>query len=298
MPTIEPISDAADPRVDVYRAQKDAWLRAAHHPEVAPDADDPAGAPNRTGTGYAGGLFMAEGELVLDHLLASRYRPESVLITPRRLEALAPATRAALDALPGSVPIYTAEREVMAEICGFDIHRGVLAAARRGEDRDPYEVAAGARTLVVLEDLTNHDNVGSIFRSAAALAGLDRVGVLLSPRCCDPLYRKAVRVSMGLALRVPFATLADWPGGLARLAELGFETWALTLGAGSEDITHARAPEGGRVAVLVGTEGPGLTPAALAAADRRVRIPIAAGVDSLNAGVAAAIALHRACGPI
>ncbi|MEQ8770777.1 MAG: RNA methyltransferase [Phycisphaerales bacterium] len=283
MPQIEPISDAADPRVDVYRDQKDAWLRAAHHP----------GGDGTSGTGYSGGLFMAEGELVLDHLLASEYEPESLLITPARWEGLNADTRGAVEALPGSVPIYLAEREVMAEVCGFDIHRGVLAAARRGPDRDPQDVARSARTLVVLEDLTNHDNVGSIFRSAAAISGIDRVGVLLSPRCCDPLYRKSIRVSMGLALRVPFATLVDWPAGLRELSALGYETWALTPGADAEDITVARAVPRRRVALLVGSEGPGLTDAAIRASDRRVRIPIAPGVDSLNAGVSAAIALHR-----
>ncbi len=283
MPRIEPISHADDPRVDVYRNQKDAWLRAAHHP----------GGAGTSGTGYPGGLFMAEGELVLDHLLASDYEPVSLLITPERWAGLAARTRAEVEALPDAVPIYIAERGVMAEVCGFDIHRGVLAAARRGPDRDPLGVAGHARTLVILEDLTNHDNVGSIFRSAAAISGIDRVGVLLSPRCCDPLYRKSVRVSMGLALRVPFATLHDWPAGLAALSGIGFELWALTPDGDAADITSAGAPMGARVALLVGSEGPGLTPAALGASDQRVRIPIAAGVDSLNAGVSAAIALHR-----
>jgi len=283
VPRIEPITDASDPRVDVYRAQTDAWLRAAHHPDAG------AGA---TGTGYAGGLFMAEGELVLGHLLASGYEAESVFITPRRLGSVGPK----LDALPAGVPVYVAERAVMAEVCGFDIHRGVLAAARRGVPADAFEVAAGARTLVVLEDLTNHDNVGSIFRSAAAIAGIDRVGVLLSPRCCDPLYRKAIRVSMGLALRVGFARMDDWPGALTRLVGLGYETIALTPGEGAEDLGRARVAGGGKVALVVGSEGPGLTHGALAACERRVRIPIASGVDSLNAGVAAAIALHALAG--
>lgn len=283
MPRIEPIADPADPRVDLYRDQTDAWLRAGHHPDAPPGS---------TGTGYPAGLFMAEGELVLHHLLVSRYEPVSVFLTPRRLGSLGPA----LGALPGSVPVYVAERRVMSEVCGFDIHRGVLAAARRGEAPDPFGLAARARTLVVLEDLTNHDNVGSIFRSAAAIAGLDRTAVLLSPRCCDPLYRKAVRVSMGLALRLPFATLADWPGGLARLRELGHETIALTPGPASDPIREPgrRRPE--RVALVVGSEGPGLTRGAIDACERSVRIPIAAGVDSLNAGVAAAIALHELAG--
>ncbi len=283
MPRIEPISDAADPRVDVYRNQKDAWLRAAHYP----------GGDGTSGTGYADGLFMAEGELVLDHLLASHYEPESLLITPTRWEGLGDETRSAVMALPKSVPVYIARREVMCEICGFDIHRGVLAAARRGADRDPIAIANMARTLVVLEDLTNHDNVGSIFRSAAAIGGMNRVGVLLSPRCCDPLYRKSVRVSMGLALRVPFATITDWPAGLRAISAHGYETWALTPAEGAADITAARAAPGRRVALLVGSEGPGLTDHAISACDRRVRIPIVPGVDSLNAGVSAAIALHR-----
>lgn len=283
MPRVEPIADPADPRVDLYRNQTDAWLRAGHRPHA------PAGS---TGTGYPDGLFMAEGQLVLHHLLASRYEPESVFLTPRRLESLGPA----LDALPEGVPVYAAEREVMSAVCGFDIHRGVLAAARRGEAPDPFGLAARVRTLVVLEDLTNHDNVGSIFRSAAAIAGLDQTAVLLSPRCCDPLYRKAIRVSMGLALRVPFATLADWPGGLARLRELGYETIALAPAPDADPIRDPGRGLPGRVALVVGSEGPGLTRGAIAACDRRVRIPIAEGVDSLNAGVAAAIALHEFAG--
>lgn len=283
MPHLEPILNADDPRVDVYRNQKDAWLRATHHP---------AGG-GTSGTGYADGLFMAEGELVLDHLLASDYEPESLLITPNRWEGLGAETRASVDALPASLPVFLAAREVMAEICGFDIHRGVLAAARRGEANDPLAIARAARSLVVLEDLTNHDNVGSVFRSAAALAGIDGVGVLLSPRCCDPLYRKSVRVSMGLALRVPFATITDWPGGLASLSDAGYETWALTPEDPAEDITRITPAADRRVALIVGSEGPGLTPAAIRASDRRVRISIAPGVDSLNAGVSAAIALHR-----
>lgn len=291
MPRIELITDPGDPRVDVYRAQTDAWLRAAHRPGAG------AGA---TGTGYAGGVFMAEGELVLGHLLASRYEPESVFLTARRLESLGPK----LDALPAGVPVYVAERAVMAAVCGFDIHRGVLAAARRGDPADAFALAERAHTLVVLEDLANHDNVGSIFRSAAALVGIDRVGVVLSPRCCDPLYRKAIRVSMGLALRVPFATMDDWPGGLSRLRELGYETIALTPDPSSESLDDARGAgrpragsDGPRVAIVVGAEGPGLTRGALEACSRRVRIPIAEGVDSLNAGVAAAIALHALAAP-
>jgi len=179
----------------------------------------------------------------------------------------------------------------MEQVCGFDMHRGILCAARRGTDRTVAEVMDAAEVLVVLEDLSNHDNVGGIFRSAAALGGPDRVGVLLSPRCCDPLYRKAIRVSMGWALRVPFATIDDWPSGLARLHEAGWKTLAMTPGEGSEPIGGLGKID--KPAILIGAEGPGLSDEALALASRRVSIPIHPAVDSLNATVAASIAIER-----
>lgn len=281
MPQRLDITDPADPRVDAYRAQKDAWLRARHR------GNGESAAPEATGTGYEGGLFMAEGTLVLQQLVESRYEPESLLVIEARLGTIEPE----LARLPDHTPVYVVTREVMEQITGVDMHRGVLCAARRGTDRTVAEVIEGAQVLVVLEDLSNHDNVGGIFRSAAALAGPDRVGVLLTPRCCDPLYRKAIRVSMGWALRVPFATIDEWPNGLARLHEAGWTTLAMTPGEGSEPIGGLGPID--KPAILIGAEGPGLAAQTLAMASRRIQIPIHPAVDSLNATVAASIAIER-----
>lgn len=285
MPQRIDITDPNDPRVNAYRAQKDAWLRARHR-EAGQHAEAGAAA-DATGTGYDGGLFMAEGGLVLRQLVESRFQPESLLVIEARLGSI----EEELARIPDSTPLYVVSREVMGSICGFDMHRGILCAARRGTDRTVEELMREAQVLVVLEGLANHDNVGGIFRSAAALAGPDRVGVLLSPRCCDPLYRKAIRVSMGWALRVPFARVEDWPGGLSRLHEAGWTTLAMTPGEGAVPIGEV-----GRVikpAILIGAEGPGLSDQTLALASRRVKIPIHPAVDSLNAMVSASIAIER-----
>ena len=228
------------------------------------------------------GLLMAEGDLVVRQLLRSSYRVRSVLGTPRRLEALA-------DALVGlHAPVYEAEQGVMNALVGFDIHRGVLACADRGEPAGLGHILTTASSLVVLEDFANHDNMGGIFRNVAALA--PGAAVILSPGCCDPLYRKAIRVSLGHALHVPFAWAADWPADLARIAAAGFITVGLTPEPGAEDIRDARVV---RPALALGAEGPGLSPAALALVQRRVRIPMPGGADSLNVGIACGIALHR-----
>ncbi|MCC5822163.1 MAG: RNA methyltransferase [Phycisphaerales bacterium] len=274
---ITPIHDRDDPRVAPYLNQKDAWLRAAHNPAQA-DAEGPE--PR----------FMAEGALVVEHLLASPYPVESVLVSEPRAEALA----GLLARVPPQVPIYRAARPVMASITGFDIHRGLLACGRRLPPPDPVELARSSRALVILEDLANHDNLGSIFRSAAVLGGRG-VGIVLSPRCCDPLYRKALRVSMGHTLHLPFAWADEWPGFLARLPDLGFEVLALDPGPDAEPIDQAEPPS--RPAMVFGAEGPGLSGPVRAAVGRFLTIPQAQGVDSLNIAVAAAVALHRLVRP-
>lgn len=279
---ITPIHDRDDPRVAPYRNQKDAWLRAAHNP----DAESAGAGPTPEGDG----LFMAEGALVVEHLFASGLAVESVLVGEGRIPALA----GLLARVPEGVPVYSAGRGVMTEIAGFDVHRGLLACGCRPPGRDAGELARACRALVVLEDLSNHDNLGSVFRSAAVLGGAG-VGVLLSPRCCDPLYRKALRVSMGHALRVPYAWADVWPGVLEDLPALGYEVLALDPDPGAEPIDRARVPE--RPALVFGAEGPGLSDAARLAAGRQVGIPQAPGADSLNISVAAAVALHRLVRP-
>ncbi len=247
------------------------------------------------------GLFIAEGRLVVRTLLtASRLRCRRVLVTPVALESIRDALQACADA----PEVLVAPQAVMNAVVGFDIHRGCLAVGERpalvaGSDwtsiLPPENERAG---VVVLENLTNHDNVGGVFRSALALGAR---AVLVSPGCADPLYRKAIRVSMGAALRMPFGIVEDWPGGLLELKRRGFGLVALSTGVGSVDLDlFARGLDGGappeRMAILVGTEGEGLSAAALAAADDHVRIAMRAGVDSLNAVVAAAIAMHRLFG--
>ena len=217
--------------------------------------------------------------LVIRQLYASRFAVRSVLVTPARLADLA-----AFD--DGRAPVYVADQAVMNDVAGFDIHRGALAIGERGTEPDGDRLLATADRLLVLEELTDHENVGALFRNAAAF-GVD--AVLLSPRCCDPLYRRAIRVSMGHVLHVPFARLADFDA----LAAAGFEVLALTPSRDAEPIDAIAPDPPARWAVLIGAEGDGLSAAALGAATRRMRIPIRPGVDSLNAATAAAIALHR-----
>lgn len=275
------IHDPADPRIGLFLNQKDAWLRAAHNPERvggAQDADQ--------------GYFMAEGVLVVEQLIESRFPVESVLVTRNRARAV----DGVLSRLGESTPIYVVDQGVMDEIVGFPMHRGLLACGRRLPNPDPLKLAKDSRALIVLEDLSNHDNVGSVFRSAAALGGRG-VGVILSERCCDPLYRKALRVSMGHVLRVPWALTPDVPKLLGELVGLGYETLALTPDKNAENIDEVASPAIDRPVLCFGAEGPGLSKAALSVVGRRVRIPMASGVDSLNIAVAAAVSMHRCLAP-
>ncbi|MCK9923123.1 RNA methyltransferase [Frankia sp. AgPm24] len=259
------IDDAADPRVDDFVALTDVALRRRREP--------------------ADGLFIAEGERVIGRALRAGYRPRSVLVAPARLAAV-PAD------LPADVPIYVAGPDVLAAITGFEVHRGALASMCRRPPRSPADLLATARRVLVCEDIVSHTNLGAIFRSAAGL-GMD--SVLLSPRCADPLYRRSVRVSMGEVFAVPYARLDPWPAALTDLRTAGFDLLALTPAADADDLaTYAArlADLPARVALLLGTEGPGLSASAQAAASARVRIPMAHGVDSLNVAATAAIACY------
>jgi tRNA G18 (ribose-2'-O)-methylase SpoU len=182
-----------------------------------------------------------------------------------------------------------ADQPLLRAVAGFPVHRGVLASADRWPLPDPVSVLADAARLAILEDINDHENLGVIFRSAGSL-GVD--AVLLSPRCCDPLYRRSVRVSMGHVLTVPWTRLEPWPEALGAVAGAGFSLAAFTPAAGAEPLAAWSPGPGARVAVLLGAEGPGLSPAALAAADRRLTIPMQSPGDSLNVGSAAAIAFY------
>ena len=259
------ITDPADVRVDDFRDLNSVDRRP----------DLPSGK----------GLVIAEGVLVAQRMLASRFTPHAVLGTDRRL------TELSADLAGVSVPFFRASAEVMAQIVGFHLNRGVLAAARRPAERGVAEVLAGARTVAVLEGVNDHENLGSIFRNAAGL-GVD--AVVFGAGCADPLYRRAVRVSMGHALLVPFARADSWPADLYLLRNNGFRLLAMTPGPQARDLSEVMDDlRDEKVAVLVGAEGPGLTEMALRAADVRVRIPMSRGTDSLNVATAAALAFYE-----
>jgi tRNA G18 (ribose-2'-O)-methylase SpoU len=254
------------------------------------DPDDPRVAPYRDvrERDLVGreGLFIAEGEVVLRVLARSpRHRPISLLIARKRVVALAEL----IDTLPAEVPVYTAGQAVMDALVGFPIHRGILALGRRAPDPVPEDLLAGLpdqALVLALCGISNHDNMGGLFRNAAAF-GVD--AVLLDAGCCDPLYRKAIRVSVGAALTTPFARLAPGADLLGLLEGQGFEPVALSP---RGQTTLADLPRAPRAAVVLGTEGPGLPDAMLARA-RTIRIPMAGGFDSLNVAVTAGVVLHH-----
>jgi tRNA G18 (ribose-2'-O)-methylase SpoU len=273
--TIVAVRDAGDPRLADYVRLTDVKLRTSLEP--------------------AHGLFVAEGEKVVRRALAAGYPPRSLLVTERRQAGVA-------DLLGGwPAPVYVVPDPVAERLTGFDVHRGVLAAMARLPGRRVGDVLAGARRVVVLEDIVDHGNVGGIFRCAAALGV---AAVIVSPRCADPLYRRAVKVSMGAVFAVPYARMTDWHGGLAELRAAGFRLLALTPDQSATPITALAWPErrptagmAERVALMLGTEGDGLSSRWRHEADEAVCIPMApgamaAGVDSLNVVAAAAVACH------
>lgn len=257
-----------DPRIAEYRNLKDSQLIKDHH------------------------HFIVEGRGNLGVLLTgSRFAPESILLSERTYASMQ-------DELAGfapTCPIYLAGQAVMDQIVGFPIHRGCLATCERGGVSDPLALARQALVrepaprLVILEGLTNHDNVGGVFRNAMCLGAR---AVLLCPQCCDPLYRKAIRTSMGGSLVVPYGRATDFAAMLDGLKDLGFELWALDPAEEGFDLAGIDPQATPPVALLLGTEGKGLSETALERADRRVRIAMEPGADSLNVSVSAAIALH------
>jgi len=264
--SIERIQRANDPRVAAYQGVRDGELLRSR------------------------GLFVAEGRHIFRRVVEDgRYRVQSVLVNEAAQRELG-STIARLDA---EVPVFVSGRDELTAIAGYDVHRGCLALVHRPPATSLDVLLAPAGMLVVLEGVTNADNVGGVFRNAAAFrAG----GVLLSPTCCDPLYRKAIRTSMGATLRVPFARAAshEWPGVLTRVRAADFTMVALTPREPAETLkAFAARPRAPRISLIVGTEGAGLSEAAEAAADVRVRIPIDGDVDSLNLAVATGIALYE-----
>jgi len=261
------VEDPADPRLGDYTGLTDVALRRRREPVE--------------------GLYMAESHTVLERALEVGHRPRSLLLAPRWLPDVLPLLARHGVGADGPVAVHVADEPVLRAITGFHLHRGALAAMQRPVLPALDDVLAGARRVAVLEDVVDHTNVGAVFRSAAAL-GVD--AVLVTPRCADPLYRRSVRVSMGTVFQVPWTRLEPWPGGLDLLRERGFAVAALALADDAVPLDDLAADPPERLALLLGTEGDGLSRAAVAGSDLVVRIPMAGGVDSLNVAAASAVA--------
>ena len=273
MPYIIEITDIAAPQLDPYVRLTEAQLKNRLHPED--------------------GLFIAESPEVIGYALDAGYAPVSLLMERRHIVGKA----AALLARMGDVPVYTADEAVLRQLTGYPLTRGVLCAMRRRPLPTLKSVCDGATRMAVLEGIVDTTNIGAIFRSAAAL-GVD--GVLLTPTTCDPLNRRAVRVSMGTVFQVPWTRIGeasvDWPEkGLALLKAMGFLSVALALSDNSMDIDNPRLLAQPKLAMVLGTEGDGLAPATIASCDFTARIPMAHGVDSLNVAAAGAVAFWTLC---
>ncbi|MDO8310274.1 MAG: RNA methyltransferase [Actinomycetota bacterium] len=263
MPVIR-VADPTDPRLADYRGLTDVALRSRKEPES--------------------GLFMAESIEVIRRAADAGISARSMLMAERWLESMADV----IERLGPDLSVFVADADVLRSITGFHLHRGAIAAMRRPVLREVADVVAGARRVVVLEDIVDHTNVGAIFRS---VAGLGADAVLVSPRCADPLYRRSVRVSMGTVFQVPWTRLPDWPGGLDTLRGLGFTIAALALEADATTLDSFASDPPDRVALVLGAEGDGLSRRAVQASDVVVRVPMSGGVDSLNVAAASAVAL-------
>ena len=271
MPNIVEITDFHAPELDPYARLTQNQLRCRLEPEK--------------------GIFIAESPKVISRALDAGYEPVSLLMERRQITGPA----AEILTRCGDAPVYTADRELLAGLTGFELTRGVLCAFRRPAPRSAEELCKAARRVAVLEGIVDSTNVGAIFRSAAAL-NMD--AVLINPSCCDPLCRRAVRVSMGTVFQVPWSQLgetpADWPGqGLARLRAMGFKTAAMALSDRSVPIDDEALAAEPKLAIVLGTEGDGLAHATIAACDYTVKIPMSHGVDSLNVAAASAVAFWQ-----
>ncbi len=275
MDNITKITDISDPRLDAYVRLTGAQLRHRLEPEL--------------------GIFIAESPTVIEVALSSGCRPVSLLTDERLLrDANFKIAEMLRESCP-DMPIYTSDRDTLREIVGFELTRGALCAMYRPAPKLPQQILRTAKRIAVLEEITDSTNIGAIFRSAAAL-GID--AVLTTPTCCDPLCRRALRVSMGTVLKVPFAEIgadaADWQeNGISILHSLGFKCAAMALSDNSVSIDDGELAKEERLAILLGTEGTGLKKETIAKCDYTVKIPMYNGVDSLNVAAAAAIAFWQ-----
>ena len=271
MPNIIEIADLHAPELDPYARLTQNQLRNRLEPEK--------------------GIFIAESPKVIDRALDAGYEPVSLLMERRQITGPA----AGILSRCGDAPVYTADRELLAALTGFELTRGVLCAFRRPAPRPVEELCRDARRVAVLEGIVDSTNVGAIFRSAAAL-NMD--AVLINPSCCDPLCRRAVRVSMGTVFQVPWGQLgdspADWPEkGMDVLHALGFRTAAMALSDRSVSIDDEQLAREPKLAIVLGTEGDGLAASTIASCDYTVKIPMSHGVDSLNVAAASAVAFWQ-----
>ncbi|MBQ3211763.1 MAG: RNA methyltransferase [Oscillospiraceae bacterium] len=268
MAEIIEIKDISAPELDVYARLTQAQLKNRQNPEK--------------------GMFIAEGTKVIEIALKNNIEPLSLLVEKKHIEGKA---NKLIRCCP-DIPVYTAERDVLEKLTGFELTRGVLCAMRRPHEKKPEEICRSARRLAVLENIVDASNLGAIFRNAAAL-GID--GIILSPSCCDPLYRKAVRTSMGTVFQLPWCRFSGcWPDdGIAFLRKLGFKTAALALDAQAISLDNPILSGIEKLAVILGTEGSGLDSKTINACDYSVYIPMYSGVDSLNVASAAAVAFWQ-----
>jgi len=262
MPVIE-ISELADPRLVDFAHRTDVALKKS-----------------------GGGIYIAESALVLERALRAGHTPRSVL-------ALGGTVDEAVALVGSAVPVFSGPGELLAELTGYILHRGLIASMDRPSLPEPSELLATAKRVVILENVADPTNVGAIFRSVAAI-GAD--AVLVTPRCSDPFYRRAIRVSMGTVLQVPWTRVGDWPSARELLAASGFHIAALALTDDAVGLREFAASAPNKVALVLGAEGSGLTPEALAVADTVVRIPMAHGIDSLNVAATAAVAMWALAG--
>ena len=263
--SIERIEQVDDERLGDYVGLTDVALRSRREPEL--------------------GLYLAESDKVITRALDAGHVPRSLLLADRWVEPLAPLVERVLAA---GAPVFAGAPGVLEEVTGFNVHRGAIASMHRPALPPLEVVLRDARRVVVLEDVVDHTNVGAAFRS---VAGLGADAVLVTPRCADPLYRRAVRVSMGTVFQVPWTRIDPWPGGVAALQSAGFTVAALALTPSARALDDLAADPPERLALVLGTEGDGLAPATLTAADLAVRIPMTGGVDSLNVAAATAVAV-------
>ena len=271
MPNIIEITDFHAPELDVYARLTENQLLNRDHPDE--------------------GLFIAESPIVIERALNAGYVPVSALIEKKHLRTQACSVLNRC----GDISVFTAEFDVLTQLTGFQLTRGMLCAMRRPPLPSVADICATAKRVAILENVMNPTNIGAIFRSAAAL-NMD--AVLLTPACSNPLYRRAIRVSMGTVFQIPWTYLPDWPQpAIGQLKDLGFKTAAMALSDNSVSIKDPRLPAEEKLAIILGTEGDGLAASTIAECDYTVRIPMSNGVDSLNVAAASAVAFWQLANP-